>query len=119
LEFYLTGDGFGYYSYESLTICRNVPVVLILYTLKPSTADGDAQGSDEHVNRLFRPVTGALLWPKPNSSSKDHFPPINFIIGDLPSSAREDSERRRHVLVFLAIGGLLVQFGGLASITGL
>ena len=46
-------------------------------------------------------------------------PPINFIIGDLPSSAREDSERRGHVLVFLAIGGLLVQFGGLASITGL
>ena len=27
--------------------------------------------------------------------------------------------RRGHVLVFLVIGGLLVQFGGLASITGL
>jgi hypothetical protein len=41
------------------------------------------------------------------------------MVGDLPSSAREDSERCGLVLVFLVIGGLLVQFGGSASITGL
>jgi hypothetical protein len=87
--------------------------------MKPTTSDGDAQGSDEHVNRLFCSAISFLLWPKLNSSSKDHFPPINFIIGDLPSSAREDSERRGHVLVFQSIGGLLVQFDGLTSITSI
>jgi hypothetical protein len=55
----------------------------------------------------------------PNWTLPDHFPQLNFIVGDLPSSAREDSERRGHVLVFPVIGGLLVQFGGSASITGL
>jgi hypothetical protein len=71
---------------------------------------------------LCRPIgarTSAQLWIKPNSSSKDHFPPINFTVGDPPSSAREDSERRGHVLVFQSIGGLLVQFSGSASIVGL
>ena len=41
------------------------------------------------------------------------------MVGDLPSSSREDSERRGHVLVFQSIGGLLVQFSGSASIVGL
>jgi hypothetical protein len=75
---------------QSLTVCRNVPLVLILYTLKPSMADGDAQGSYEHVNRLFRSATGVLLWPKPNSNSKDHFPPIIFITGALKQLVHGD-----------------------------
>jgi hypothetical protein len=54
------------------------------------TADGDAQGSDEHVNRPFRSAIGVLLWPKPNSSSKDHFPSINFITGALKQLVHGD-----------------------------
>jgi hypothetical protein len=116
---WLTGDTSCYCFTVSLTVCSIVLGFLFLYTMKPTTSDGDAQDSDEHVNRLFCSAIVVLLWPKPNSSSKDHFPPINFIVGDLPSSVREDSEWRGHVLVFQSIGGLLVQFGGLASITSI
>jgi hypothetical protein len=77
------------------------------------------QSSGELLDRPNGARIGATERSTPNSRPINGFPPINFIIGDVPSSAREDSERRGHVLVFLAIGGLLVQFGGLASITGL
>ena len=88
--FWLTQGGFGYCFLESLTVCRKVHVVLILYTLKPSTVDGDAQGSDELVNQLFCSATAVVLWPKPNSSLEDHFPPINFITGALKQLVHGD-----------------------------
>jgi hypothetical protein len=77
------------------------------------------QSSGELPNRPNGARIGATERSTPNSSSKDHFPPINFTVGDLPSSAHEDSERRGHVFVFQSIGGLLVQFSGLSSITSI
>ena len=75
--------------------------------------------SDEQADRPEGATARVFEQQTPNSSPKDSFPPINFTVGDLPSSAREDSERRGHVLVFQSIGGLLVQFSGSASIVGL
>ena len=64
--------------------------------------------SGEHLRRPIGATARVSEQRTPNSSPKDHFPPINFTVGDLPSSAREDSERRGHVFVFQSIGGLLV-----------
>jgi hypothetical protein len=52
---------------------------------------GDAQGSDELVYWPIRSMTGVLLWPKPNSSPKDRFPLINFIIGALKQPVHGNS----------------------------
>jgi hypothetical protein len=41
------------------------------------------------------------------------------MVGDLPSSAREDSDGHGPLFVFPVIGELSVQFGGSASITKL
>jgi hypothetical protein len=38
--FWLTGDGFGYYFSESLTICIEVPQVLILHSGTPPMSHG-------------------------------------------------------------------------------
>jgi hypothetical protein len=50
--------------------------------------------SDEQADRPEGATARVFEQQTPNSSPKDSSPPINFIFGDLPSSAREDSARR-------------------------
>jgi hypothetical protein len=49
----------------------------------------------------------------------DHFPQPNFTNGHKDCSGHGDREHRGNTVVFLAIGGLLVQFSGSASIIDL
>jgi hypothetical protein len=68
-------------SIQRLTdIRRKTPALLILHHPESSTANGVAQSSSEPVYRPTHAMTGALLWPRPNSRPNNRFPQINFWI---------------------------------------
>jgi hypothetical protein len=75
------------------------------------------QSSGELVDWPNGERIGALLWQRSNPRPNEGFPSINFMIDDLSSSAREDSEQRGPLLAFPVINGFLVQLGVSASIT--
>jgi hypothetical protein len=77
------------------------------------TALGRAPAS---LYRLDYLRTGALLWPKPNSSPNHRFPSTNFTNGDLTYSVHGDSGHRGHSNVFPTILGTLAQLDGSESI---
>jgi hypothetical protein len=75
--FWLTGNGFGYYFSESLTVYTGVPRFLFLHRLGSPTMANTEPGSDE-LDWPEGAKTGANLRFTPNSNPEEYFPSINF-----------------------------------------
>jgi hypothetical protein len=73
--------------------------------------------SGEHLRRPIGATARVSEQRTPNSSPKDHFPPINFKIIVLQFPAHGNHEHCGRINAFPASSGLLVQLDGLASIT--
>jgi hypothetical protein len=71
--FWLTGDGFGYCFSESLTICTEIPQVLILHSATPRCRTAEVR-SPARLGRPDYARIGALERQAPNQTPLRAFP---------------------------------------------